>query len=65
MYIKRLTKQSFGAESLAAGDYENLGAKPVATGRSFVMLWKNSYFNINAIWITFCTFLEPFERTTF
>ena len=25
---------------------------------------KNNYFNVNAIWITFRTFLEPFERTT-
>ena len=30
----------------------------------FCIFWKkNDYFN--AIWITFCTFLEPFERTKF
>ena len=26
----------------------------------FVILWKTSYFNV-VIWITFRTFLEPFE----
>ena len=26
---------------------------------------RNSYFNVNASWITFRTFLEPFEITAF
>ena len=58
-------KRGLGAESLAAGDYGDLGAKLLTAGRSYVMLWKKSPFNINAIWITFRSFLEPFERTTF
>ena len=39
------------------------GGEAPAAGRFFKIFRKNSYFN--SIWITFRTFLEPFENTKF
>ena len=40
-----------------------LGAKRTSYWAIFVIFGKNSYYN--AVWITFGTFLEPFEKTKF
>ena len=49
----------------AAGGYVwESGAKQPAAGRIFISFWKKSG-SFNAIWITFRTFSEPFERTKF
>ena len=51
-----------GGEAPAAGSYESMRAKPPVAGRFFVIFWaKNCAFN--AVWITFQTFSDPFERT--
>ena len=41
-----------------------MATEPPAAGRFFVIFWKkNDYFN--AIWITFRTFSEPFDKIKF
>ena len=53
-------KRELGAKPQASRGYGSLEAKHPAAGRFF---GKNGYFN--AIWITFRTFSETFERTKF
>ena len=55
-------KRGLGAEPPATGGYGSLGAKHPAVGRLFVSFWKKNGY-LNAIWITFRTFSERFERT--
>ena len=50
-------------EPPSARGYCCLGAKHPAAGRFLEVFGKNGYFN--AIWITFHTFSEPFDRTKF
>ena len=51
-----------GTEAPAAGDHGGLlGAKPPATGQFLSFFGENNHFS--SIWITFLTFLEPFERS--
>ena len=57
-------KRGLGAEPPAAVGYGSLGANHPAAGRFFVSFWKKNGC-LNAIWITFRTFSEPFERTKF
>ena len=54
--LKRITDGGLEVESPGAGGYGRFF-------ENFCNFWKNIYFN--AILITFCTLLEPFERTKF
>ena len=64
LQLKRVTNGAFGAKPPAAGGYGSLWAKHPAAGRFFCkLLEKNGY--LNAIWITFRKFLEPFKTTKF
>ena len=60
--LKRITDEDLEAKLPAAGSYGGLRTKPPVVERFFVIFWaKNSAFN--DVWITFCTFSDPFERT--
>ena len=61
--LKRITGGDLKAKPPAAGGYGSLRAMPPVAGRFFVIFWKKS--SCNAVWITFRTFLEPFEGTKF
>ena len=60
MQLKRITDGDLEAKLPAAGGYVGLRARPPVAGQFF---GKNSSFN--AIWITFRTFSDSFERTKF
>ena len=57
-------RRGFGGRVPSRRKLWGFWGKPLAAERSFVRLWKNNYFNFNAIWVTFRTFLEQFERST-
>ena len=62
MQLKRITDGDLKEKSPAAGGYGGLRVKcPVAERFFSNFLEKNSSFN--AIWITFHTFSESFEKT--
>ena len=61
--LKRIIDGGLKVKPPAAGGYAGLRAKPPIARRFLEFFGKNSSFN--AIWITFRTFSEPFERTKF
>ena len=61
--LKRIIDGGLKVKPPTAGGYAGLRAKPPIAGRFLEFFGKNSSFN--AIWITFRTFSEPFERTKF
>ena len=58
MQLKRIKDRELGAEPVVVGSLGGVGSKPPAAGRFFE---KKCHFN--AIWVTFCRFLELFGRT--